>query len=251
MDVDFILEAGAWELKVEARVDWREDHKLLRYQVPTGYRGEFARFGAPFGSVDRSQTEGLPKDEAQWEVPASRWASVVDGRGEGLALITEAKYGFSARDGLIGLSLLRSPKHPDPQADMGEHTIRFAVGKHSDVSDGARLSTAARADTLFTQPLTVVGGSAKEAPFQLDRLGSVVPSWVMPARTAQGTVLRLHETAGASKEIEICFDKAPCSVASVDLFEAELSDGAKITRKSPTRFTVQVAPYKIVTLKIC
>ncbi|MHC4884103.1 MAG: alpha-mannosidase [Planctomycetota bacterium] len=250
MEVDFILEAGARELKVEARVDWREDHKLLRYQVPTGYRGEAARFGAPFGSVDRSQTEGLPQDEAQWEVPASRWASVVDGRGEGLALVTEAKYGFSARDGLIGLSLLRSPKHPDPQADMGEHTIRFAIGKHSDVSAGEVLSTAARADTLFTPALVVSGGSAKPAPFELGQLGSVVPSWVMPARSAKGTVIRLHETAGASQEVEIRFTKAPKSVESVDLFEAKLPDGAKVTRKSPTRYIVAVAPYKIVTLKI-
>jgi len=90
--VRFILEAHSDSLKVECDVDWNETNKALCYEVQTGYRGEIGRFGAPFGSVDRCQTMQREREEAQWEVPGSRWASVLDGRLRGLSIITEAKY---------------------------------------------------------------------------------------------------------------------------------------------------------------
>ena len=46
----------------------------------------------------------------------TRWAMVADDNEcEGLFVITEAKYGWTARSGNLGLSLLRSPRMP--QAD--------------------------------------------------------------------------------------------------------------------------------------
>ncbi|HEU5423568.1 MAG TPA: glycoside hydrolase family 38 C-terminal domain-containing protein, partial [Nitrolancea sp.] len=125
----YTLEAESRWLRLEVEVDWHESHRLLRYHVPTAYRGRFARFGSPFGSTLRSQWPGTPADEAMWEVAGSRWAAVTRDDGEGLALLTEAKFGFSCREGNLAVSLLRSPKSPDPEADMGQHRIRLALGR--------------------------------------------------------------------------------------------------------------------------
>ena len=248
LTLDYVLESGADVLKIVATVDWQEDHRLLRYQLQTGYRGEIARFGAPFGSTDRSQVEGQDGDEALWEVPGSRWAAVLDGRGEGLALITEAKYGFNAREGRLGVSLLRSPCDPDPIADRGRHVLRFSVGQHRDVIRGDGLSTAAQAESLYTPPLVVPGGTVHNAPVSFEDLGSVVPSWVAPSSTGEGMIVRLHEVAGARQVVRMNLDEAASDLQAVDLFEAPLDGPSPIRQLSPTSYDVAVGAYKIVTV---
>ncbi len=113
--VRYVLEAASLHLKIEARIDWQESHRLLRFVVPTGYRGRHARFGCPFGSIERPQLPGTEADEAMWEVPGSRWAAVQDDDGrDGLAILAESKLGYAARDGVLSLSLLRARSGPTP-----------------------------------------------------------------------------------------------------------------------------------------
>ncbi|MFW5751589.1 MAG: alpha-mannosidase, partial [Planctomycetota bacterium] len=128
-ELRYILQADSDQLEIELTVDWNEADLLLKYRIDTGYRGRLARFGTPFGSMTRSQYPGLPHEEAQFEVCFNRWLALTDaGEEDGLALIAEAKYGCDVRDGSVGLSLLRAPPGPDPAADRGAHTIRFALG---------------------------------------------------------------------------------------------------------------------------
>ncbi|MCK6488723.1 MAG: hypothetical protein L6R48_10425 [Planctomycetes bacterium] len=191
--VDHILEAGSRWLRLECRVAWAERHQLLKWYAPTACAGRLAWFGCPFGAVGRSQHPAGAVEEAQWEVPGARWAAVTDDDGEGLAIAAEASWGFSARDGVLGLSLLRAPTFPDPECDQGDQLIRFALGRHRRRSEPGRPSTAAAADALFTAPLRVAG-PAWPSPLALDAAGSLVPAWVQP--TADGCTLRLHEAAG-------------------------------------------------------
>ncbi|MBF0246085.1 MAG: hypothetical protein HQL31_12590, partial [Planctomycetes bacterium] len=247
--IRYILEAGSEDLKIEIDLDWRERCRLLRWTVQTGYRGTSARYGAPFGSVDRSQIEGLPAAEAQWEVPASRWGAVLDGVGKGLSLISEAKYGFDAKDGRIGISLLRAPTSPDPEADQGRHLVRFAVGMHRDLSHQDGLATAARAETLYSPALLMTAAAPARAPVTLKHAGSVVPSWILPAREGSGRILRLHEVAGSSQRLELDFAVPPKKVECVDLLERPLP--GKLRALAPDRYEVLVGPQKIVSVKFC
>ena len=47
------------------------------------------------------------------------------------ALLTDSKYGYSCFGGELRLSLLRSPKSPDPEADMGAHDFAYALVPHA------------------------------------------------------------------------------------------------------------------------
>ena len=51
--------------------------------------------------------------------------------GFGLALLNDAKYGHSARDNVLGLSLVRSPVLPDPLADEGEQRFVYGLMPHA------------------------------------------------------------------------------------------------------------------------
>jgi alpha-mannosidase len=121
----------------------------------------------------------------------------MDAAGEdGLALITEAKFGFSCRAGLLGVSLLRSPTNPDETADKGKHQIRFSLGRFRTVGDVRTPCTAAAADMAYVPAPIIAGAEAMHSPFTLGDMGSLVPSWVLPEAQGKGYVLRLHETAG-------------------------------------------------------
>ncbi len=247
LTIRYQLWEGCPYLMVELDVDWREKHRLLKYLVRTDAKGTTARYGCPFGSVERPQVPLREVEEVQWEVAGSRWACVGDSdQSNGVALITESKYGFSCRDGVLGLSLLRAPTYPDPECDEGRHLIRFALGAHRAEFDELWLNTAAAAEALFTPALVIAGGVSYEPPFELSRLGSLVPSWVLPAEEGQGTLLRLHETMGRRGVATIEFRHEPSEVVLVDFLERELGEPERIGRKT---WRLRYGPHQVLGVK--
>jgi alpha-mannosidase len=244
LTVDYVLDAGARLLRVEVEVDWRESNRLLKFLLPTGYRGRWARYGTPFGSIQRPQLGGVAADEAMWEVPGSRWAAVTHENGEGLAVCTAASYGFSCRDGELGVSLLRSPKQPDPQADMGVHRIACAVGRYAPRTRGTELATAAEAEALDA-PVLLGGGSGPAPPFAWEELGSLVPCWVAPL--ARGYVIRLHEVSGGAGLARLRFTRPPRAVDLVDFMDRRIGRVRRISRHA---VAIAYRPYQIVGLRV-
>jgi alpha-mannosidase len=256
----YILQAGEAVLRIDAELDWHEQHTLLKLHFPTAYRGSQARFGAPFGSVLRGQQPGPLSTEAQWEVPGSRWAAVAnDGETEGLALITEAKYGFHARDGELTVSLVRSPRitgcddhryaaphglsrhqPASPFTDQGRHVIRLAVGGYS-LCAPTELQPAALADTLFTAPLVYRGRSCSAGLLGLTDAPTLVPAWAQPLG-GDSWLLRLHEVAGQRGRVTLQlapgWKAQPCNLAG------EISTRAKAEKR------VAFRPYEIVSLRL-
>ena len=254
--VEYRLDAESPHLHVRVIIDWQEQHRLLKYRVSTSYRGRFARFGTPFGSILRPQLPGTQADEAMWEVPGSRWAAVTDDDGTGLALISAARYGFSCREGDLGLSLLRSPNFPgtgdgatdSPEfTDQGRHDIAFALGAHRATTTDEQMATALAAEALFTDALMVPGGRDLPGLFTIERLGSLVPSWVLPTSTGDGVILRFHETAGAQGEAVIRFPGAH-SAQLVDFLERDLPGEVPCAADGTIRLTYR--PYQVLGVRV-
>jgi len=246
LTVDYILEAGSRWLRIEAAVAWHETDTLLKYLAPTRYRGRHAHFGNPYGAVSRPQLPGTQQDEAMWEVPGNRWAAVTWDNGEGLALVAEAKYGYSCKEGELGLSLLRASRGPDPEADRGDHHLRFALGRHETETRGTVLSTAATADALFTPAQVIPSAPTRPALFTIEQPGSLVPAWVLPAETGPGYVIRLHETAGCPGVARLCL-AAPASATPVNLLEH--AQGT-LQQLDPCTYEIPYQPYGIVSILV-
>jgi alpha-mannosidase len=47
-----------------------------------------------------------------------------------VALLNDSKYGYSVRENNMGLSLLKSSKFPDHEADMGVHIFTYSLLPH-------------------------------------------------------------------------------------------------------------------------
>ncbi len=210
------LDAGEAVVRMDLEVEWHESETMLKLRFPTKYQGTQARFGAPFGSVRRAQHAGPLAAEAQWEVPGSRYAAVCDeSESTGLFIATESKYGFSARDGDLAVTLLRSPRmtghdshdRASPRAlsrmrtssiysDQGRHLIRLAWGRYLAAAPRAE-HPAALAETLFTAPLSYGGAAVTTAFRGIVGGNSLMPSWAQPLEKNRW-VLRLHEVTGQS-----------------------------------------------------
>jgi|GEM_PF-258436 len=271
MMFDYILEVGSPVLRMDVTVYWREKHAMLKFHLPTLFHGKMARYGAPFGSVQRPQVPGLPHDEAMWEVPGSRWGAVTDDAGwDGLALISEAKYGFSCRDGNLALTLLRSPVDPTLEgADLaawqtqpihsteeGQHTLRFSLSRFHPMSDAAGISTAGQAEALYAPvlvtPVLTHTMATLHAPVILNPGGdlkTLVPSWVLPAQDGNGYILRIHETLGVTGKLVLEFNGPPASVSLVDFLELPLTTDEAI-RLDDKHYEVYYHAYQILSILV-
>jgi alpha-mannosidase len=214
--VHYSVTVGEPVLRIEYEIDWRDPEMLLKAVIRTRYRGRDVRYGAPFGSVLRSQLPGYAREEAAWEVPASRWMVVMDdAQSDGLAVITEAKYGFSVRDGIVGVSLLRSalvteadlhrqirtaPDRPR-YSDLGAQRVRLALGRHApDLPTEAR--AAALADLLYTPCISYAGPACTGGFRDVAQAPTLIPAWAEPA-AGGAWILRLHETEGRRGEARV------------------------------------------------
>ncbi|MEX2605707.1 MAG: glycoside hydrolase family 38 C-terminal domain-containing protein [Kiritimatiellia bacterium] len=221
VEIRYWIDPAQPVLQMELHLDWHETYTLLKSHFPTRYMGRFARFGSPFGSVLRSQQPGDLKDEAMFESGGSRWATVMDdSQSRGLSIITENKYGFSCREGLLGLSLIRSVpvtgedkqhaqvistsirdgENRDVFSDQGLHCIRYAVAAHT-ASTPREEQAAALADQLYT-PVYRSGNDIHAGLLGLEGGESLIPAWSKPLADG-GWILRLHEVLGRGGSVRV------------------------------------------------
>lgn len=101
-------------------VDWHESKKLLRVYFPLDIRSDYASYDIQNGFIRRSSHTNNSYDAAKHEVYGHKFCDVSDSKF-GVSILNDCKYGFSTRNGTIGMSLLKAPKFPNHEADMGDH----------------------------------------------------------------------------------------------------------------------------------
>ncbi|HKD35973.1 MAG TPA: glycoside hydrolase family 38 C-terminal domain-containing protein, partial [Pirellulales bacterium] len=124
------LDADSRRLEFHCQCDWHESHKMLKVAFPVNVRAMNATYEMQFGSVERPTHFKTSFDLARYEVPGHKWSDLSE-HGFGVALLSDCKYGYSTFGNVMRLSLLRSPKHPDPEADMGHHDFAYAIMPHA------------------------------------------------------------------------------------------------------------------------
>jgi alpha-mannosidase len=127
---DVTMYAGVARVDVKMQADWHEIHILLKVAFPLSAHNEKATFEIPYGSIERPTTRRTKAEQAQFEVPAQRWADISDQR-HGFSLLNDSKYGYDDKGNVLRLSLLRSPEWPDPHADEGHHDFTYSMYPHA------------------------------------------------------------------------------------------------------------------------
>jgi alpha-mannosidase len=234
------LDADSPRLEFHTTVDWHEEHTLFKVAFPLAVRAPTATYEMPFGYAERPTHYSSSFDRARYEVPGHRFADLSE-HGFGAALLSESKYGFSCFGGDLKLTLLRSPKSPDPDADMGAHEFSYALVPHA---GGWREGGVLREAALFNSPLRwTTGGPAR--PFaSVD--GDLVLETIKRAERSDALVLRLYEPYGGRGESRVALAQQFTSVRRTNLLE----EGGDEVAIEDGMIVVPYRPHEIVTLVV-
>ena len=126
---DIILYSGVDRIDFKTDTDWWEEKTMLKVAFPVTVSDTVATYEIPYGEIARSTQMNTSWQKAKVEVPAERWADVSNS-GYGISLLNKSKCGYDIKGNVLRLSLLRSPKWPDPTADRGKHSIEYSLYPH-------------------------------------------------------------------------------------------------------------------------
>jgi len=206
LETDWMLYAGARTLEARVALDWREHLKILKFSFPVDVEDPRPTYEIAYGYKVR-------KAEGE-EDPGQRWIDLSGQRagGEyGLAVINDAKYGYSVQDNDMRISIARSavfaqhdPRKLDPHGeyiwqDQGEQTFRMLLAPHSGAWQDASI---VRWAEEFTAPVPIVyqgihpGTRPLSASFLSVDAPDVVVSVVKKAEDGDDLIIRCYETAG-------------------------------------------------------
>jgi alpha-mannosidase len=236
------LDAGSPRLEFHTTVDWHEEHTLLKVDFPLAVRSPNATYEMPFGYAERPTHYSTSFDRARYEVPGHRFADLSE-HGFGVALLSESKYGFSCFGGDLRMTLLRSPKSPDPEADMGTHEFAYALLPHA---GGWREGGVLREAALFNSPLRWVAdeGLLTESFASVD--GDLVLETIKRAEGSGALVLRLYEPYGGRGESRVTLSAPFTRVTRTNLLE---EDGEPVTVEDGV-VVVPYRPREVITLLV-
>jgi len=206
LQTDWMLYADARMLEARVTLDWHEHLKILKFSFPVEVQNPRPTYEIAYGYKVR-------KAEGE-EDPGQRWIDLSGeraGKEYGLAVINDAKYGYSVQGNDMRISIVRGavfaqhePRKLEPNGeylwqDQGEQTFRLLLLPHAGAWQDA--GVVRRAEEL-TAPVPILyqgihGGSRPlAASFLSLDAPNVVVSVVKQAEEGDDLIVRCYETAG-------------------------------------------------------
>jgi alpha-mannosidase len=242
------------QANIENDIDWHEKHVLLKAAFPLSVTSDFATYEIPYGAIERPTTRHNSWEQAQFEVPAMRWADLSgtgpDGKVHGLSLLNQDKYGYDAVGNVLRLTLLRSPTWPDPDADQGHHHFHYALYPHAGTWKDA---LTVRHGWEYDYPLQAVlttahaGSLPAEHSFASVSPDNVVLTAVKKAEDANGLIFRVYEWAGKETTVEFHVPPGATGATITNLMEQPEGDPLKVEGDV---VKVPIHPYEILTIRV-
>lgn len=235
-------------LEFETDIDWKCQRALLKAEFPIDINATQAVCDAPYGNVVRPMTQNTSWEQAKFEVCAHKFVDVSEG-DYGVALINDCKYGYSFRERMMELTLLRTSKHPYPEADLCRHRMRYAFYPHEHAFSRSDVPKTAY---VFNNPLIPqqVTGCDKHAPLQYSFVScnqeNVIVDTVKWAEDGSGVILRMYECQNRRTEVTLSLGFDAERAAECNMLEEEKETFACQNRT----ITCTMRPFEIKTLKI-
>ncbi|MGH9497298.1 MAG: alpha-mannosidase, partial [Candidatus Sulfotelmatobacter sp.] len=245
---DITLYDGIPRVDVKMQTEWHEKHILLKVAFPLSTHSDKAAYEIPFGSVERPTTRNTPAEQAQFEVPAQRWADISDAT-HGFSLLNDCKYGYDAKGNVLRLSLLRSPDWPDPHADEGHHEFTYSLYPHSGGWKDALTIRQGYEVNYKLIPMPVekhAGALAAEHSFVQTKSDNVIVTSVKKSEDDNSLIVRFYEWAGKQGEVTLQLPPGAESASETNLME-KAENGLSVHNNS---VTVGTKPYAIQTIKV-
>ncbi len=235
-------------VRFDTEIDWYEEDKLLKVAFPVNVNAARATYEIQFGNVERATHSNTSWDMAKFEVCAQKWVDLSEG-DQGVALLNDGKYGHDIHGNVMRLTLLRAPKAPDPECDMGRHRFTYVLMPHYGPYNHAGVVRAAYAlnAPLRHAHLPVQAGQGGHLPQFLscdDR--NIVIEAAKKAEDSNDVIVRLYECHNTRGRAELACARRVrtaylCDLEENLIAELEVQDGI---------VGFDYKPFEIITLKI-
>jgi len=241
---EIYLTAGSKRLDFHTKVNWAEQHHMLRVAFPVNVQTTQASFDIQYGFIQRNTHRNTSWDMAKFEVAAHRYADLSD-KEYGVALLNDCKYGYKVHDTVLDLNLLRSPRNPDPDADLGEHDFIYSFFPHiGDLVNSHVMSESAQ----LNQPASTFNGyrlSDYDVPVRLTGEGLSLEV-IKKAEKEDSLVIRIVETLGKTSSGSLHINSTEYKLIMTNLIE--WVEGHE--QKGDGSFEIRLNPFEIRTYKI-
>ncbi|MBN3035383.1 MAG: alpha-mannosidase [Bacteroidales bacterium] len=252
---DYILLKGMPRLDIATIADWHEEHVLLKAAFDWAVDNDSATYEIPFGTICRPSVWRNSIDSARFEVCGHKWIDLTDEDAAfGVSLLNDCKYGFDVQRNRMRITLLRSPKSPNPEADMGKHSFTYSVYPHP--GDWRSGETYRRAYELNYPLISRIGprcslsteGSSNPPSMSLLQMDqpNILVSAVKKAEDNDGIIIRLYETHGHETDVSLRFAAPVVEAMLTDLIERP----ERMLETEGNLLKLHFSPHEIVTLKI-
>ena len=226
-------------------VDWKEHQHLLKVHFPVNIHSDEATFEVQFGNLKRKIHGNTSWDEARFESCGQKWMDISEGH-YGVSLLNDCKYGYSAKDSNIALTLIKSGIDPNKTADQEEHVFTYALYPHKEMWSAA--GTVQEAYKL-NQPAYATRGELKNTgkSFISTDKDNIIIETVKPAENGDGIIVRLYDCENSLTKATLTFAEGMLeSVEECNLMEEKEAD----IEACGNSFTVSVKPYEIKTYRV-
>ena len=226
-------------------VDWKEHQHLLKVHFPVNIHSDEATFEVQFGNLKRKIHGNTSWDEARFESCGQKWMDISEGH-YGVSLLNDCKYGYSAKDSNIALTLIKSGIDPNKTADQEEHVFTYALYSHKEMWSAA--GTVQEAYKL-NQPAYATKGELKNTgkSFISTDKDNIIIETVKPAENGDGMIVRLYDCENSLTKATLTFAEGMLeSVEECNLMEEKEAD----IEACGNSFTVSVKPYEIKTYRV-
>lgn len=227
----------------KTHLDWHEHQQLLRTNFKINVIANEASYDIQYGNVKRSTSDNTSWDSAKFETVGHKWADLSQ-RDYGVALLNDAKYGYSVKKNNLSLSLLKSGIYPDTNADQGKFDFTYSIFPHQgDFVEGMVEPSAME----LNNPLIVERNSekVKEPLFKFNCEIPVVVDAIKLSENKKSIILRFHEYSGQDTKVMI---KPTFKFNSAKLAKLNEALGQELFLENDDYFNVQLKPYQIMTI---
>lgn len=249
-------------IDVQLKINWQEKQKMLKAAFPMSIHPENVTYDIAYATISRPAVN----TQSQFEVVGYRFADMSKD-GYGVSVLSDSKSGWDCPEGVLRMSLLRSPTdNRGGASDIGNRDIKYSFYPHS--GDWKEAEVALKS-YQYNYPITAFAASNHEGDLpalaSFAKVSSADNNVVMPTLKkaevrgidqkngedrSRSYIVRLVETEGKdNSSVKVTLPASITEAKEVNLIE-DVITGAASPEISGNSFTTSLNKYEIKTFLI-
>lgn len=240
---DMMFFADSAEIRFDTVMDWNDNHKFLKAAFDTDIFDDFARHEIQFGFAKRPTTRNTSVEQAKFEVLNHKYSDISEAR-YGFAVLNDCKYGISAKDGCLRLSLHKGGNRPDHMGDKdGLHRCVYSVLPHEGAFCAENVIKPAY---MLNIPVIQTSGTTEITPLIKVSADNCIVEAIKPCEDGEKAfIVRIYEAEGAYTKTAVSFFDKMKKAAITNMLEEETEE---LTTAKTAELTFR--PFEIKTVKV-